>query len=55
MNMNSQEKMSPPEPNNPVIEGPEKCSIAKAQDRGFKIAIINIFKDLKDKRNKSFD
>lgn len=37
---NSQENISPPEPNNPTTVGPEKCNIAKAQDKDFKILVI---------------
>lgn len=45
--MNSQENMSPSEASNPIAVGPEKCNVATAQDKDFKMTIMNIFKDLK--------
>ena len=40
------------ETNNPITVGPKKCYKAKAQDKDFKVAIVNIFKDLKEDMNK---
>lgn len=42
---NSQENLSPSEPSNPTTVGPED----------FKIAIMNVFKDLKEDMNESFN
>lgn len=40
------------ETNNPITVGPKKCYKAKAQDKDLKVAIVNIFKDLKEDMNK---
>lgn len=40
------------ETNNPITVSPKKCYKAKAQDKDFKVAIVNIFKDLKEDINK---
>ena len=39
--------MSPLEPSNPTTAGLEKGNIGKAQDKDFRIANMNMFKDLK--------
>ena len=36
------------EARNSIIVGSEKCSIAETQDKDFKTAIMNMFKDLKE-------
>lgn len=38
--------------NNPIKVGPKKCYKTKAQDKHFKRANMNIFKDLKEDMNK---
>lgn len=40
------------ETNNPITVGSKKFYKAKAQDKDFKVAIVNIFKDLKEDMNK---
>lgn len=50
---NSQNNISPIEPRNPTIIGPEKYNIAETYEKGFKISIMNMFKDLKEPMNKS--
>lgn len=45
--------MVSPELSNPATAGPEKYRVAEAQDKDFKIAIINVHKDLKEEMNKS--
>lgn len=37
--------MPPPEPSNATIVGLEKCNLVEAQDKDFKISIMNMFKD----------
>ena len=49
----SQENISPPESSNPTAVGSEKCDIAEVQVRDFKIAIMNVSKDIEDDVNKS--
>lgn len=44
--------MSPLQLNNCTIEGLKKCSIAKTQDTGLKIAIMNLLKYLKENMKK---
>lgn len=51
-NTNSQYNMPHPEARNPVIIRAEKCNPADAQDKDFKTAIMNMFKDLKENINK---
>lgn len=47
------EDITPPlEASNPTLIDPEKSNWAEAQDRNFKIAILNMFKDLKEDMNK---
>lgn len=43
--------MPPPEASSPTAISPERCSLAE-QDKGFKTAIVNMFKDLKEDMNK---
>lgn len=43
--------MSPAELTNPIKVGPEKCSTVKAQNKYFKIAILNMFKVFKEDIN----
>lgn len=52
---NSQDKVLPPEPNQPTTAGPEKCNIAEAQDKNFIKAVMNMIKDLKEHMNKSIN
>lgn len=47
--------MFSPELSNPATAGPEKYSVAEAQDKDFKIAIMNVCKDLKEEMNKSLN
>lgn len=54
-NMNDQDNKPSPEASNPTAEDPEKSNIAEAQDRDFKIAIRNMFNDLKKDLNKSLN
>lgn len=49
-NINSQDKMPLPESSTP-----EKCKISEAQDKDFRIAILYMFKDLKEEIGKFFD
>lgn len=44
--------MSPLEASNPITVDPEKCNVADAQDKDFRIAIMNMFKLLKKNMNK---
>lgn len=46
--MNNQDSMPCPEAHNSTVIFPEKTNLFKSQDSDFKIAIINLFKDLKD-------
>lgn len=43
--INSEDNMPPPEPSNATIVGLEKCNLVEAQDKDFKISIMNMFKD----------
>lgn len=43
--------MSPAELTNPIKVGPEKCNTVKAQNKYFKIAILNMFKVFKEDIN----
>lgn len=45
--------MSPLEPGNCTIVGSEKWNITDAQEKDFKTAIMNMFKDLKQDMNES--
>lgn len=45
--------MSPPETSNPITVDSEKYNIAEAQDKDFKITIMNIVKDFNEGMNKS--
>lgn len=44
--------MPPLETRNPITAGPEKSNGAEAQDKGFKITIMNMFNELKENMNK---
>lgn len=50
--MNKQDNMSSPEARNHIIIGPEKSNLAESQDKILKIAVMGIFKDLKEDMNK---
>lgn len=43
--MNNKDNMPLLKHSNTTIVGPEECNIADAQDKEFKIAILNMFKD----------
>ena len=45
--------MPSPEASNFMVIGPKQCNLAEAQDKDFKIAIMNMLKDLKEEINKS--
>lgn len=45
--------MPPVEASSPILIDPEKSNLAGAQYRSFKIAIVNMFKDLKEDMNKT--
>lgn len=45
--------MPTPAPRNPTRVGPDKCSVAEAQDTDFNITNMNMLKDLKENKNKS--
>lgn len=47
--------MTSPESSHPNAVGAEKLNRAEAQDKDFKIAIMNMLKDLDDDINKSFN
>jgi hypothetical protein len=51
-NMNSQYNMPSPEASNFMVIGPKQCNLGEAQDKDFRIANMNMFKDLKEDRNK---
>jgi hypothetical protein len=53
--INTQYNMSPVELSNPTTADPEKCNINESPGRDFKIAIMNMFKDLKEDINKSLN
>lgn len=44
-----------PEPSYPTIVDPNKCDLAGTQDRDIKLSIMNIFNDLKEDMNISFN
>lgn len=46
-NMNSQNIILSPELRKSATVGPQKCSITEAQEKDLKIALMNMFKDLK--------
>lgn len=46
-NRSSQDKMPPPEASNPVTASPERCNRTRAQGEDSKIAILNMFINLK--------
>lgn len=48
---NSQDNMSPLEHSNSIIVGPNICNIAEAQDKDYKMDLMNILETLKDKMN----
>lgn len=48
---NSQDNMSALDPCNPTTVGPEKCNTAELQNKDFKIAVMSMFKDLKEALN----
>lgn len=50
--MNSPDNTPPPEASDPTTVNPEKCNLAEAQDKGFKVAILNMCKKLKEDVNK---
>lgn len=50
--MKYQDNMHHPEACDPTGLGPEKWNIAKSQDKDFKVALMHMFKDLKDNMNK---
>lgn len=54
-NLNSQDNSPPPEASNLITVGTEKCSVADAQDKALKIAIVDRLKDLKKGVNKSLN
>lgn len=43
--------MSALDPCNPTTVGPEKCNTAELQNKDFKIAVMSMFKDLKEALN----
>jgi hypothetical protein len=45
---NSQDNMSPPDPSNHTAVDPEKLNTAEAQNKDFKIAAVDMLKDLKE-------
>lgn len=52
MSINNQHNIPPLEANNPIVLGPEKGNLSKAQDKYFQTAIVNILKDLREDMNK---
>lgn len=50
--MSSQDNMPPLEANSPIEIGLEKDNSAETQDKDFKTAIMNMFKDFKGDINK---
>lgn len=46
--MNNQVNMPPPEVSNPTAIDPKESNLAPPQDRYFRIAIVNVFKNLKE-------
>lgn len=44
--------MPSPEASNFMVIGPKQCNLGEAQDKDFRIANMNMFKDLKEDRNK---
>lgn len=47
--------MLPSEPGNHMKAGPEKFNTAAAQDKDFKIVIMNMFQDFQKDMNKSIN
>lgn len=45
--MNDKDMILPPEASSSTVINPEKTNLAEAQDNGFKIAILSMFRDLK--------
>lgn len=50
-NMNNQDNMPLPEASNPIGISPEKNHLAEAENKDFKIAIVDMLKDLKEDMN----
>lgn len=50
--MKNQDNMSPSKTNTLIAILPEKSNLAEAQDKDFKIAIMTVFKVLKEAMNK---
>lgn len=50
--MKDQDNKHPPEATNPIVLGSKESKLAEVQDKDFKIAIMSMFKDLKDTVNK---
>lgn len=49
----NQDSISLLEPSNPTKLSPKKCSLTEAQDKDFKIAVINMIKDHKRTGNQN--
>ena len=52
VSINIWDNMLPPEHHTPTTLVPEKCNIAKAWNKNFKIAVMNMFKDPKENMKK---
>lgn len=51
-NMDCQDNAHLPEVSNPITIGLKQCNLAEIQKKGFKIVIMDVFKDLKEYMNK---
>lgn len=49
--MNGQDSVPPLKAGKAILISPKKCSLAEAQDRDFKIAIMTMFEDIKEDMN----
>lgn len=50
--MKNQDNKYPPEATNPIVLGSKESILAEVQDKDFKIAVMSMFRDLKDNVNK---
>lgn len=53
--MNKQVNMPPPEASNPTAIDTKQSNLAPAQDKDFRIVIMNMFKTLKEDVNKNHE
>lgn len=53
--MNSQDSKPPPETSDLIAVGPQKCNLAEARAKDFKIELMKMFRDFMENTNKSIN